>query len=108
MNAHRGGTADFYMNKALPYDLHTQGGGGGFIVFEQGDAIALPLLGLQKAVLRGAGGKQMVLDFVHYSATIEGEGMAELFVQLLAGRVRAIRSGRHADCVVDRVQVCDL
>jgi hypothetical protein len=95
------------MNKALPYDLHTQGGGGGFIVFEQGDAIALPLLGLQKAVLRGTDGKQMVLEFAHSSATIEGEGLAELFTQLLSGRVRAIRAGRHADCTVERVQVCE-
>jgi hypothetical protein len=95
------------MNKTIPYDLHTQGSGSGFIVFELGDAIALPLLGLQKGVLRGAGGKQMVLEFAHYSATIEGEGLAELFTQLLSGRVRAIRTGRHADCIVERVQVCE-
>jgi hypothetical protein len=48
------------------------------------------------------------LEFAHYHATIEGEGLTELLAQLSSKPVRAIQAGRHAGCTVGRVQACDL
>jgi hypothetical protein len=89
-----------------PYEMHPPGGGG-FISFESADAVALPLLHLGKATLRGAGGQRMSLEFSGAQVVIEGEGLAQLFGHLLAGRVKTIRRGKHADCVVVGIQVLD-
>jgi hypothetical protein len=89
-----------------PYEMHPPGGGG-FTVFESADAVALPLLHLGKATLRGAGGQRMSFEFTGALVVVEGEGLAELFAHLLAGRVKTIRPGKHAACVVTGIQVLD-
>ncbi len=90
-----------------PYEMHSQGGGG-FTVFEAADAVGLPLLHLNKATLRGAGGQWMGLDYSAALVVVEGEALAELFGHLLAGRVKTIRRGTHGGCVVAAVQVLDV
>ena len=89
-----------------PYEMHPQGGGG-FTVFEASDAVGLPLMHLNKATLRGAGGQRMGLEFSAAQVVVEGEGLAELYGHLLAGRVKAIRRGTHGECVVLNVQILD-
>jgi hypothetical protein len=49
------------MNPIFPFELHTQGHGGGFVVFETSESVALPLLALRRAVLRGAAQQSLVL-----------------------------------------------
>ena len=90
-----------------PFEMHPQGGGG-FTVFEAGESVALPLLRLEKATLRGVDGQRMSLEFSSALVVVEGEGLADLFGHLLAGRVRAIRHGRHAICIVKVIQIVDL
>ncbi|MBI2516007.1 MAG: hypothetical protein HYV95_03750 [Opitutae bacterium] len=90
-----------------PYEMHPQGGAG-FTVFEAGEAVGLPLLHLNKATLRGAGGLKMTLEFSAAQVVVEGEGLAELFGHLLAGKVKTIRRGTHGVCVVTAVQVLDV
>lgn len=89
-----------------PYEMHAHGGGG-FTVFDSGEAVALPLLHLSKATLRGAGGQRMGLEYASAMVVVEGDGLAELFAHLLAGRVKTIRAGRHQDCTISQVQVVD-
>lgn len=89
-----------------PYELHAHG--GGFTVFEAGEAVALPLLHLNKATLRGTNGQRMLLEYAVAEVVIEGDGLAELFAHLLAGRVKAIRRGVHDGCTVGAVQVLEV
>jgi hypothetical protein len=90
-----------------PFELHTHGGGG-FTVFESGDAVGLPLIQLGKATLRSPGGQRMLLEFGATHVVVEGEGLAELYGHLLAGRVKTIRKGRLAGCIVTAVQILDV
>jgi hypothetical protein len=90
----------------LPYELHLQGGGG-FVSFETDETVAFPLFSLGQATLRGAGGRVMALEFSHHRVVVDGQSLGELFIHLLAGRVRLIRCGRTADCVVSNVQIMD-
>lgn len=90
-----------------PFEMHPQGGGG-FTVFEAGESVALPLLRLEKATLRGIDGQRMSLEFSSAMVVVEGEGLTELFGHLLAGRVKTIRRGKHAACVVGAIQIVDL
>lgn len=89
-----------------PFEMHAAGGGG-FTIFETADAVALPLMLLAKATLRGDTGQRLVLEYGATFAVVEGEGLAELFAHLLAGRVKVIRCGRHAVCVVRLIQILD-
>lgn len=88
-----------------PYELHAH---GGFTVFEAGEAIALPLLQLNRATLRGTNGQRMLLEYPAAEVVIEGDGLVELFSHLLAGRVKAIRRGVHDGCRVGAVQVLEI
>ena len=90
-----------------PFEMHPQGGGG-FTVFEAGESVALPLLRLEKATLRGIDGQRMSFEFSSTLVVVEGEGLAELFGHLLAGRVKAIRCGKHASSIVAVIQIMDL
>jgi hypothetical protein len=89
-----------------PYEMHAQGGGG-FTTFESTEAVALPLMLLAKATLRGANGQRMILEYGSTSAVVEGEGLTELFAHLLSGRVKTLRVGRHAGCAVKVIQILD-
>ncbi|MBI2512503.1 MAG: hypothetical protein HYV96_11020 [Opitutae bacterium] len=89
-----------------PYEIHAHG--GGFTTFEAGDAVALPLIQLNKATLRGASGQRMLLEYSAAEVVIEGDGLAELFAHLLGGRVKAIRRGNHDGCTVAAVQVLEV
>jgi hypothetical protein len=96
------------MNQTLvPFDLHTQGAGA-FVSFEIGEVIALPLLSLNKATLRGDDGTELVLSFTDMQIVIEGAGLAPLFEHVLSGRVKTIRSGEFESCIVDRVVTHDV
>ena len=89
-----------------PYEMHVQGGGG-FTIFESSEAVALPLLQLSKATLRGATGQRMILEYGAATVVAEGDGLGELFSHLLSGRVKTIRNGNHAGCSVTAIQVVD-
>ena len=95
------------MKTAYPYELHTQGQGGGFIILETGEAVALPLLGLRRARLRGTAQQSVLLEFDAQVAVIDGSGLSDLFAHLLAGRLKAVRCGRHEDCVVESIRLTD-
>ena len=89
-----------------PYELHPQG--GGFTVFVvAGEAVGLPLIQLGKATLRGEGGLRMGFEFGCALVVVEGDGLAELFAHVLAGRVKTVRPGAHGGCVVRVVQVAE-
>jgi hypothetical protein len=90
-----------------PFETHAHGGGG-FTVFESGESVALPLLHLNKATLRGPGGQRIVLEYPETQVVVEGEGLDELFTHVLAGFVRTIRRGKHGRCVVGVIQVLDV
>lgn len=95
------------MKNVFPFELHTQGQGGGFVVFETGESVALPLLALRRGVLRGEAQQSVVLEFDAQIAVIDGTGLAELFTHLLAGRLKAVRRGRHEDCEVESIRLTD-
>lgn len=95
------------MNPIFPFELHTQGHGGGFVVFETSESVALPLLALRRAVLRGAAQQSIVLEFEAQVAVIDGSGLTDLFAHLLSGRLKTIRCGRHEACVIERVHLTD-
>jgi len=86
--------------------MHTHG--GGFTVFESGDAVGLPLIHLSRATLRGANGQKIQLEFSSAQVVIEGESLAELFGHVLDGRVKVVRRGRHESCVVAGIQILDV
>ena len=95
------------MKEISPFDLHAHGGGG-FVTFEVNDAVALPLLALAKATLRSSGARQIViLEFDGQMVTIEGAGLLGLFDHLLAGRIKAVRTGHYEECVVDRLHLAE-
>lgn len=89
-----------------PYDLHVHGSGA-FITFEIGDAVALPLLSLSKAILRGERSAEIVLSFAELQLVIEGSGLELLFEHLLSGRVKSIRAGEYEACRVDKITAHD-
>lgn len=95
------------MKTAFPFELHTHGHGGGFVIFETGEAVALPLLALRRAVLRGAAQQSVVLEFDAQVAVIDGTGLTDLFAHLLSGRLKAVRCGRHEACVVESIRLTD-
>ena len=91
------------MNIKTAYDLHEHGSGG-FITFERSDErLAVQLLALDKAILRGTKGTLMVLEFSNRSLHVSGSGLTELFEHLLGGRVKVIREGNHAQCVIEMI-----
>jgi hypothetical protein len=93
------------METNFPYELHSQGGGG-FVTFEVGESVALPLIALNTATLRGSSESQaIVLSFASHLVEIEGTGLNEIFDHLLGGLVRVIRQGRHEKCVIAKVYV---
>ena len=89
-----------------PFEMHASGGGG-FTTFESTDAVALPLMLLAKATMHTGIGQRLTLEYGSTSVVIEGEGLAEICAHLLAGRVRTIRQGQHADCKVRVIQILD-
>lgn len=90
----------------LPYDTYTSEKSD-FITFEvQGRFIALPSRLLGKARL-GEGAASIVLDFGALIVAVRGQKLDELFEEILLGRIRVIRIGKHPLCAVDAIQVCD-
>jgi hypothetical protein len=89
-----------------PFETHAHGGGG-FTVFESSESVALPLLHLNKATLRGPGGQRMVLGYPETQVVVEGEGLDELFAHVLAGFVRTIRKGKYESCLITAIHVLD-
>jgi hypothetical protein len=93
------------MEIIFPYELHSHGGGG-FVTFEVGESVALPLIALNSATLRGPSESQtIVLAFTSHLVEIQGAGLDEVFDHLLGGVVRVIRQGHHEKCVVEKVYV---
>ncbi len=93
-------------NEIHPYEMHPPGGGG-FTCFDAGDLVALPLIHLNKATLRGTSGQRIALEFGTVSAVVEGDGMTELFGHLLNGQVKTLRRGQRGNCVIRAIQVID-
>lgn len=89
-----------------PFEMHASGGGG-FTTFVATDTVALPMLLLAKATLRRGTSQRLILEYGATYAVVEGEGLADLFAHLLAGRIRTIRPGRHAGCTVHTIQIVD-
>ena len=95
------------MKNVFPFELHTQGHGGGFVIFETSEAVALSLMALRRAVLRGEAQQSVLLEFDAQVVVIDGTGLDDLFAHLLSGRLKAVRCGRHEACVVESIRLTD-
>jgi hypothetical protein len=95
------------MKPTLPFELHLQGHGGGFIIFEMTESVALPLLALRRAVLRGSAQQAVLLEFEDQIAVIDGSGLGDLFLHLLSGRLKAVRCGRLETCLIESIRLTD-
>ncbi len=90
-----------------PFEMHAQGAGG-FTAFEcGGETVALPLLTVTKASLRGTTEQQIVIEYSKAIARVTGSGLGEIFGHFLTGRIRVLRCGRHGICTISTVQVVD-
>ena len=95
------------METRFPFELHAHGGGR-FVTFEVDESVALPLIALNTATLRGSTGNQaIVLAFASHLVEIQGTGLNEVFEHLLGGLVRVIRRGQHGKCIVEKIQVAE-
>jgi hypothetical protein len=97
------------MNTSQPYELHTHGGGA-FVSFDsmQGDVLSLPLISLNRAILRTRGqGSELVLEFEANLVSVFGNNLASLRDHLLAGRLKVIRVGQFEECSVTGIRVSD-
>lgn len=90
-----------------PFEMHPQGVGG-FTSFEiGGEVVALPLLAVTKASLRGATQQEIIIEFPKTIARVSGAGLGEVFAHFLTGRVRILRRGQHGACAISGVQIVD-
>ncbi len=97
------------MNTEQPYELHTHGGGA-FVSFDskKGDVLSLPLISLNRAILRTRGqGSELVLEFENNLVSVFGRNLAPLRDHLLAGRLKLIRTGQFEECAVTGLRVSD-
>jgi hypothetical protein len=97
------------MNSAteLPYELHTQGYGA-FVTFALGEQIALPLLTLARATLRGTDATdELVLEFHGVEVAIAGHGLSLLLEHLLAGRVKRISVAHDGTCGITAIRIIE-
>ena len=91
----------------LPYELHANGCGA-FITFDVGERVALPLMALIKATLRGCDAQELTLEFPGTQVIVEGGGLAEPLEHMLGGRVKRIARGCYGDCCVTGIRVVDV
>lgn len=93
----------------FPYELHVSGGGFCVVLeLSEDNALALPLTALICARLAGREDAQrLILEFPGHHVTIEGGGLRDMVTHLLAGRVKALRVGRHEDCAVTRIHAAE-
>jgi hypothetical protein len=90
-----------------PFEIHPQGVGG-FTSFEIGsEIVALPLLAVIKASLRGTVQQEIIIEFPKTIARVSGTGLGEVFAYFLTGRVRVLRRGQHGVCTINGVQILD-
>ena len=90
----------------LPYDTYA-GQKADFITFAiEGRFIAFPSRMLGKARL-GDGATSIILDFGRTIVSVSGKRLEELFEEILLGRIRVIRTGKHPLCAVDAIYVCE-
>jgi hypothetical protein len=93
-------------SEILPYDTYFSEKHA-FITFAVlGKFIAFPLHSLVTARLENAA-TAIVLDFCPTLVIISGQKLDELFEEILLGRIRVIRTGKHTLCAVDFIQICD-
>ncbi len=90
----------------LPYDTYERDKAGFLTLAAQGEFIALPLLALGKASLRGEAAC-IVLEFGRLLVKIEGRKLDDLFEDILLCKVRVVRVGKHPNCSVEFIRVCN-
>ena len=92
----------------LPYELHTHGCGA-FGIFNVTDQIALPLIALARATLRGMqDGDELVLEFQGVEVVIEGRTLGLMLEHLLAGKVKRVSCARDGACEVARIRLTEI
>ena len=91
----------------LPYDTYADDKAGFLTLAFRGEFISLPLLSLSKASLRGAA-LAIVLEFGTTLVQIDGKQMGDLFEDILLGKVRVIRTGKHPLCTVENIRISDV
>lgn len=92
----------------VPYELHTHGCGA-FVIFNISDQIALPLIALTRATLRGTrDGDELVLEFQGVEVVIEGRALAPMLDHLLAGKVKKVSCARDGTCEVARIRLTEI
>jgi hypothetical protein len=87
----------------LPYDTYTSEKASYLTFAVRREFIALPLLSLNKASLRGDA-DSLALEFGTTIVQITGRNLDDLFEDILLGKVRIIREGKHLSCTVDTIR----
>jgi hypothetical protein len=94
------------MKEKYPFELHAHGSTGGFIIFEINESVALPLMALTQATLRGTSTQQsIVLEFESHVVMIDGAGLDDFFGHLLTGKIRLMRRGAHEHCTIEKIHL---
>ena len=92
----------------VPYELHTHGCGA-FVIFNISDQIALPLIALARATLRGTPDRdELVLEFQGVEVVIEGRALGPMLDHLLAGKVKRVSCARDGACEVARIRLAEI
>jgi hypothetical protein len=87
----------------LPYDANVSERASFLSIGLGGELVALPLLALGKASLRGDAAT-IVLEFSRLIVKIEGRKLDNLFDEILMCKVRVIRVGKHPSCTVESIR----
>jgi hypothetical protein len=90
----------------LPYDANVSERTSFLTIGLGGELVALPLLALGKASLRGDAAT-IVLEFSRLIVKIEGRKLEHLFDEILMCKVRVIRVGKHPSCTVECVRITE-
>ncbi len=91
----------------VPYELHTHGCGA-FVIFNVTDQIALPLIALARATLRGTrDGDELVLEFQGVELVIEGRALGLMLEHLLAGKVKRVSCASDGTCEIARIRLME-
>lgn len=96
--------ADTLAKANLPYDANVSERASFLSIALSGDLLALPLLALGKASLRG-NAASIVLEFSRLIVKIEGRRLNHLFDEILTCKVREIRVGKHPMCTVESIRI---
>lgn len=89
-----------------PYDIYMKDKAVFLTFASNGSFISFPLLALGKASLRDCAAT-IVLVFGKANVQIKGSKLGDLYEDILLGKVRVIRTGRHPSCTVEKISIAE-